>query len=109
MKDAQGHGSNPRGSREEQIAIRQGIDARHFPTRSPQDLEAAQALGQAHPKSAPVPLGQSFQAAKDALARGRTVALPRGVEGRRQDARTQSFVRAFGKEAGTRIAKTVKP
>jgi hypothetical protein len=85
MKDAQGHGSNPRGSREEQIAIRQGIDARHFPTRTPQDYAAAQALGQGHPKSAPVPLGQSFQAAKDALARGRTVALPPGAESRRTE------------------------
>lgn len=84
MKDAQGHGSNPRGAREEQTAIRRGIDERHFPTRSPQDVAAAQALGQAHPKSAQVPLGQSFQAAKTALARGRTVALPRGVENRRQ-------------------------
>ena len=84
MKDAQGHGSNPRGAREEQIAIRQATDERHFPTRSPHDVAAAQALGQAHPKSAEVPLGKSFQAAKDALARGRTVALPPGAEGRRR-------------------------
>ena len=85
MKDALGHGSNPTGTaREEQTAIRRAIDERHFPTRSPEDLAAAQALGQGHPKSATVPLGQSFQAAKDALARGRTVALPPGVENRRR-------------------------
>jgi hypothetical protein len=90
MKDARGHGSNPTGSaREEQTAIRQSIDEHHFPSRAifprlPDDIAAAQALGQAHPKSAPVALGQSFQAAKDALARGRTVALPPGAESRRR-------------------------
>ena len=84
MKDAHGHGSNPRGAREEQVAMRQGIDERHFPTRSDLDVAAAQALGQAHPKSEPVPFGSSFQAAKDALARGRSVALPAGAENRRK-------------------------
>jgi hypothetical protein len=84
-KDAQGHGSNPTGSaKAEQLSIRRGIDERHFPTRTPQDLAAAQALGLAHPKSAQVPLGQSFQAAKTALARGRMVALPAGAENRRR-------------------------
>jgi hypothetical protein len=85
MKDARGHGSDPTGSaKAEQIDMRRGIDARHFPARSPQDIAAMQALGQGHPKSAPVPLGQSFQAAKSALARGRTVALPPGAENRRK-------------------------
>ena len=38
MKDARGHGSNARGGGNqtvrEQIAMRQSIDERHFPTRS---------------------------------------------------------------------------
>jgi hypothetical protein len=95
MKDARGHGSDPTGyAKAEQTAMRRGIDERHFPTRTPQDLAAAQVLGQGHPKSTPVPLGQSFQAAKDALARGRTVALPAGAENRRLAIRERAMAAA---------------
>lgn len=106
MKDALGHGSNPRGTagavrldstgspaqktgylgsaKQEKIAMRQAVDESHYPTSTITDRMAAMSLGQGHPKSNEVPLGQSFQAAKAALQRGRAVALPRGAEHRRK-------------------------
>lgn len=128
MKDAKGHGSDPRGavhadstgspSRRgratgflaspqakyavnqnaarsaeggklstaagERIAMRQQADESHNPTMSISDRMAAATLAQGHPKSAPVPLGGSFAAAKSDLERGRSVALPRGAENRRK-------------------------
>jgi hypothetical protein len=65
----------------ERIAGRQMVDT---PPSTITDRMAAMALGQGHPKSNEVPLGSSFQAAKDALNRGRSVAMPRGAEGRRK-------------------------
>lgn len=67
----------------ERIAMRQSADAGRAPALAVTDRMAAATLSQGHPKSAPVPLGSSFAATKDALARGRTVALPRGAENRR--------------------------
>jgi hypothetical protein len=40
MKDALGHGSNPRGARAERVALNQAIDERHYPTRSNADVAA---------------------------------------------------------------------
>ena len=83
-KDAGGHGSEARGARQERVAMNRAVDERHFPTHTVTDRMAAASLGQAHPKTAPVPLGQSFAAAKSDLSRGRSVALPAGAENRRQ-------------------------
>lgn len=84
MKDARGHGSNPRGARQERIAMRKAVDERHYPTRSLNDKLAALTLGQAHPKSGePVPLGQARQAAATALWKGRNFALAPGQDNRR--------------------------
>ena len=107
MKDARGHGSDPRGginapvrldtagsprrktgylgsSKQETIAMRQAIDTTHFPPSTVTDRMAAMSLGQGHPKSYVSPLGSSFAAAKDQLDRARNLALPRGTPGRRK-------------------------
>ena len=111
MKDAKGHGSNPRSggaggavrldtegsprrktgylgsAREERIAIGKATDARRAdlaPPSSITDRMAAMSLGQGHPKSYISPLGSSFAAAKDQLDRARNLALPRGTPGRRK-------------------------
>ena len=76
-----GHLSSAAGER---IAKRQGADEGRNPPSTITDRMAAMSLGQGHPKSDPVPLGSSFSAAKSALDRGRTVALPRGAESRRK-------------------------
>lgn len=84
MKDAKGHGSNPRGARQERVAMNQQIDERHYPTHTVTDRMAAASLGQAHPKSMPSPIGQSFSTTQTDLWRGRNFALPRGADNRRQ-------------------------
>jgi hypothetical protein len=44
MKDAKGHGSNPRGvtsAAAERIALNRALDARHYPPRTDADVAAA--------------------------------------------------------------------
>ncbi len=87
MKDAKGHGSNPRGARAEKIAMGKAVDARRADLAPPMtitDRMAAMSLGQGHPKSYISPLGSSFAAAQDQLDRARNLALPRGTPGRRK-------------------------
>jgi hypothetical protein len=45
MKDALGHGSNPRGARAERVALNRQIDERHFPSRSNAEATAKTDLG----------------------------------------------------------------
>jgi hypothetical protein len=92
------YGANPNAARTaeggrlstaaaERIAMRQATDARRADLAPPMtitDRAAAMTLGQGHPKSDVVPLGSSFAAAKAALERGRSVALPPGAENRRK-------------------------
>ena len=108
MKDARGHGSNPRGggavgvvrldtagsparktgykgtAKQETIAMRQSADESRYPTSTITDRMAAMALAQGHPKSGGVPFGHGFEAAQMSLDRARNVALPRGAESRRR-------------------------
>jgi hypothetical protein len=105
MKDAKGHGSNPRNggvpvvrldsadsrqpktgylgtAKQETIAKGQAKDESHYPTTTITDRMAAIALGQGHPKS--VPFGSSAAAAKTDLWFGRNVAMRRGADNRRK-------------------------
>ena len=105
MKDAKGHGSNPRndgtpvvrldtaGSRQpktgykgsakqETLALQRAADEGRNPTSTITDRMAAIALGQGHPKS--VPYGYGAAAAKTDLWFGRNVAMPRGKDNRRK-------------------------
>ena len=84
MKDEHGYGSNPRGARQEVVAMRKAVDERHFPTTTVTDRMAAMSLGQAHPKSDVVPLGSSFAAAQTDLWKARSFAQPRGADNRRK-------------------------
>jgi hypothetical protein len=107
MKDAKGHGSNPRNgdtpvvrldtvgspnrktgykgsAKQETLAMQRVSDEGRNPTSTITDRMAAMTLGQGHPKSGGVPFGYGFEAAKMNLDRGRNVALPRGAENRRK-------------------------
>jgi len=62
MKDAQGHGSNPRGNARQDAIIRgKGIDQRHFPNRM-SETTAATDLGQIKPKFAMTDYGRALVA-----------------------------------------------
>ena len=76
--------NGPHSARGETVRNRQTADESRNPTSTVTDRMAAMTLAQGHPKSNEVPLGSSFTAAKSALARGRSVALPRGAEDRRK-------------------------
>jgi len=95
MKDAKGHGSDARGNTSiaptgltaaarDRVIRGKMVDQSHFPVTTVSDRMAANALGQAHPKSYISPLGSSFAAAQDQLDRARNLALPRGTPGRRK-------------------------
>ena len=91
MKDAGGHGSNPRNAvgglseaARDRVIRGKMVDQTHYPIKTVGDRMAANALGQDHPKSYIAPLGYSFQAAQDQLDRARNVAVPRGTPGRRK-------------------------
>ena len=75
MKDARGHGSNARGGGNqtvrEQVAMRQSIDARHFPNRTTTDKAALADGGLPKPPVESVPFGQSKNAAQNALLAAR--------------------------------------
>jgi hypothetical protein len=69
MKDSKGHGSNPRGNNRQDAIIRgKGIDQRRYgqSSNTPQRSALADA-GLPKPRSAPVSLGQSSNAAQMAL------------------------------------------
>ena len=88
-KDAKGHGSDARSggltaAARDRVIRGKMVDQSHFPVTTVSDRMAANALGQAHPKSYVSPLGSSFAAAKDQLDRARNLALPRGTPGRRK-------------------------